>query len=258
MNICGAKTMLFKNGKVESIDLKRYNLIGTTPFSQNVPFFAKHVCPYVLIRDFCIGKDILEIGIGDGYGLHYLCGFADKYAGIDLDSARLLKAKTEYNLRNTAIMDGINLGFKSGIFDVVYSFHVIEHILESQVEQFLRETSRVLKPKGIFVCATPNLEKNRKYKGDKYQIDPLHAKEYVYSDLRRLLESVFPKVEIYSFLPTTKHSFFLKLKKVGLLKYNLCGRNPVKKFYENISTGDFMVSGSNLKDAVDFIGVCQS
>lgn len=249
--------MFFKNGKVNSIDLKRYNLAGTTPFSQNVPFFAKHLCPYVLIRDFCTGKDILEIGIGDGYGLHYLCGLAGKYAGIDLDFERLLKAKTEYNLRNTSIMDGVNLGFRSGIFDVVYSFHVIEHILESQTGQFLQEISRVLKLKGIFVCATPNLEKNMKRKGDRYQIDPLHAKEYIYSDLKRLLESVFPKVEIYSFLPTSRHSFFLKLKKMGLLKYSLFGKNPVKKFYENISTGDFMVSGSNLKDAVDFIGICQ-
>jgi SAM-dependent methyltransferase len=250
--------MFFKNGKVESIDLKRYNLIGTTPFSQNVPFFAKHLCPYVLIKNFCISKDILEIGIGDGYGLHYLCGFAGKYAGIDLDSERLFKAKTEYNLRNALIMNGVNLGFKRGIFDVVYSFHVIEHILESQVGQFLQEIRRVLKPGGIFVCATPNLEKNRKHKGDKYQIDPLHAKEYVYFELKRLLEGAFPKVETYSFLPTARHDLFLKFKKIGLLKYNLCGRNPVKKFYENISTSDFMVSGLNLKDAVDFIGVCQS
>ena len=247
--------MFFKNGKINFIDLKRYNLTGTTPFSENVPFFAKHLCPSVLIRDFCTGKDILEIGIGDGYGLHYLCGFAEKYSGIDLNSARLLKAKAEYNLRNTAIMDGVNLGFKSAIFDVVYSFHVIEHIPESQVEQFLRETNRVLKPKGIFVCATPNLEKNMKRKGDNYQIDPLHAKEYVYSDLKRLLESAFPKVEIYSFLPTSKHSFFLRLKKLGLLKYSLFGKNPVKKFYENISTEDFMLSASNLKDAADFIGI---
>jgi SAM-dependent methyltransferase len=250
--------MLLKNGKVDFIDVKKYNLVGTTPFSKNSPFFAKHLCPYVLIRDFCLGKRILEIGIGDGYGLHYLCGFTGKAFGLDLNPERLLKARAGYDLCNIAVMDGVKLGFKSGAFDVVYSFHVIEHIPQAQVAQFLQEIRRVLTAGGIFACATPNIEKNRKDKGDKYRIDPLHAKEYTYGELKQLLESAFAGVEIYSFLPTPRQGFFLRLKKLGLLKYNLFGKNPVKKFYENISTSDFMISGANLKIAVDFIGICRN
>ena len=44
-------------------------------------------------------------------------------------------------------------------FDVVYHSHVIEHLRVDDVDRFLRECRRVLKPGGIIRVATPDLER---------------------------------------------------------------------------------------------------
>lgn len=44
-------------------------------------------------------------------------------------------------------------------FDVVYHSHMIEHIRVNDVQRFLRECGRVLKPGGIMRVATPDLER---------------------------------------------------------------------------------------------------
>jgi len=46
------------------------------------------------------------------------------------------------------------LEFEGGEFDLVYSFHALEHIKDS--EQALAEMSRVLRPGGAFCIGTPN------------------------------------------------------------------------------------------------------
>tara|TARA_Y200000002_G_C22678453_1_gene663057 strand:- start:2189 stop:3010 length:822 start_codon:yes stop_codon:yes gene_type:complete len=50
------------------------------------------------------------------------------------------------------------LPFKDKSFDVVYSSHFIEHIPKDQVNYFLAECYRVLKPKGVIRLITPDLE----------------------------------------------------------------------------------------------------
>jgi len=249
--------MLLKTGRIAFIDPKRYNPTGALPFDEKVPFFAKHLAPYALVRDICRGKKILEIGVGDGYGMQYLADAAGAYTGVDIDSARLSRAKSKYGLHHALVMDGLRLGFKPCTFDVVLCFHIIEHIPEATVRKFLQEVKEVLRPQGLFICATPNALKNMKHKGDRYQLDPLHAKEYDYRGLKELLGGIFRNAEVYSFLPTIKHDFFLRLKKIGLLKYDFFNTNPVRKFYKNISTSDFRICGRELRNAVDFIAACK-
>lgn len=50
------------------------------------------------------------------------------------------------------------LPFADNSFDAVYSSHFIEHIPIEQVDSFLRECLRVLKPKGIVRIVTPDFE----------------------------------------------------------------------------------------------------
>jgi SAM-dependent methyltransferase len=49
--------------------------------------------------------------------------------------------------------------FPDGHFDAVYHSHMIEHIRVRDVQRFLADCHRVLKPGGIIRIATPNLER---------------------------------------------------------------------------------------------------
>lgn len=51
------------------------------------------------------------------------------------------------------------LPFEDGIYDVVYSSHVLEHIDRSRVPALLGEFFRVLKPGGVVRVVVPDLEK---------------------------------------------------------------------------------------------------
>jgi SAM-dependent methyltransferase len=78
-------------------------------------------------------------------------------------------------------------GINSNQFDAVVTFQVIEHLEDDLA--FLKEIHRVLKPGGVLLLTTPNrlmsLTRN-----------PWHVREYDPSGMKRLLESVFGKVDL--------------------------------------------------------------
>ena len=51
------------------------------------------------------------------------------------------------------------LPFNSGIFDEIYSNHLIEHVYKKDFIFFLKECRRVLKPHGKIIFGTPDLKK---------------------------------------------------------------------------------------------------
>lgn len=99
-------------------------------------------------------QDILVVGCGSGREAGMLArAFNANVVGIDLGDdytfdhegsapAKLLK------------MDAKDLKFSSNSFDMVFSFHTLEHIPEPQ--RALKEMSRVLRPGGVYFVGTPN------------------------------------------------------------------------------------------------------
>jgi 2-polyprenyl-3-methyl-5-hydroxy-6-metoxy-1,4-benzoquinol methylase len=85
------------------------------------------------------------------------------------------------------------LALKSGQFDGAISLEVIEHL--TQVDMFLKETNRILKPKGWFILSTPNIA----WWG--YRLSALMGKP--------------PKKEGYHFRFFTHHSLNLYLSQAG-------------------------------------------
>lgn len=54
------------------------------------------------------------------------------------------------------VADGRHLPFADGSFDVVFSYSVLQHLGEPDVEEVLLETSRVLRPGGVSLHQIPN------------------------------------------------------------------------------------------------------
>ena len=99
------------------------------------------------------GGTVLDVGCGNGSLMHRLVELGWVAIGVDPDAAAIAQARlTGLDARLGTVADQ---EFPDNFFDAVVSSHVIEHT-DLPVE-LLQECERILKPGGILVFVTPNL-----------------------------------------------------------------------------------------------------
>jgi SAM-dependent methyltransferase len=101
------------------------------------------------------GKDILEIGCGNGYGAHLLNqGAPRSYVGIDLMEEQVQMARRSYPDYPFLVQDATDLSsFGSASKDVVVIFGVLHHIPEWR--RGIDEIKNVLRPGGSLFVEEP-------------------------------------------------------------------------------------------------------
>lgn len=109
---------------------------------------------------------VLEIGCGNGFYSALLSPHVKKVFTGDLETANanthtmgIAKAKgllKKLNISNVnlASFSGVNLPFRSGVFDLVFTSSTLEHI--SDRVEVIKEIKRVLKPEGKAIIIVPN------------------------------------------------------------------------------------------------------
>lgn len=157
-----------------------------------------HLVTYQFARDYVRGKVVLDYGCGSGYGSHYLAPDCEHITGIDISKQAVEFAASRYQADNLSYQviapaETAPLPFADNSFDTVVSFQVIEHI--QQVDAYLGEIQRVLRPGGVFVCATPD-RSTRLLPGQK-PWNVWHVKEYSKAGFSRLLGRYFEDVEVF-------------------------------------------------------------
>jgi SAM-dependent methyltransferase len=90
---------------------------------------------------------VLDIGTGSG-GI--AAALAEQHRVISVDVVDQRVTTEGYSF----LLAGDSLPFRDGVFDVVVSNHVIEHVPDQ--ERHLEEIARVLRPGGVCYLATPN------------------------------------------------------------------------------------------------------
>lgn len=144
--------------------------------------------------NFVKDKIVLNAGCGTAYGLDYLSS-ARRIINIDIskDAINYARAKDFSTVTSDfLVMDVAEMGFKRGIFDVVISFEVIEHV--KNYSKYLKEVYHVLKNGGLYIMSTPN--KKTYSLGESRSENIFHVKEFTFIELKNVLERQFKKASI--------------------------------------------------------------
>ena len=99
----------------------------------------EHYLRYLFAMQFCVGKDVLDIASGEGYGSSMLGQVAGTVHGTDLLAEAVDYATQHYSSDSIrfSVGDARQIPHADASFDVVVSFETIEHIAEH--ERFLDE-----------------------------------------------------------------------------------------------------------------------
>jgi len=176
------------------------------------------------------GGKILDAGCGFGFFLSALSKKWDKY-GLELS-----EHCTEYIINNfpsikvkSEIIE--NEPFDSEFFDVIYSFHVIEHVMNPK--EHIKCLKKMLKKGGTLIISTPNINSfvSRRFKGNYRLLGLPHIVLFSVDTLSMLLKQAgFEIIKIkFPFFKTEYFTF-----KNLLRLYNKKTISP--PFYGNIMT----------------------
>lgn len=154
-----------------------------------------HLFPYFYTRDMIEPGDcVLEVGCGDGYGAGILGQRAAEYVGVDLSADAVRHASARYGSATVRFQqaDATALPLVEGTFDLVVSFHVIEHLRDTG--SYLDELARVSKADGRIVLVTPN-RAFRVAVGER-PWNRFHVQEFDAPGLTQLLSQHFANVAV--------------------------------------------------------------
>lgn len=160
-----------------------------------------HLARYEFAKELVIGKNVLDVACGSGYGSAILkAAGAAKVVGLDISSKTIEYAKADFQNQGVEFVVGNaeDLSAYRG-FDVIVSFETIEHL--QHPEKFLQEISRALAPDGILIISTPRRER------EGSPGNPFHVKEWTEDEFAALLSRHFRLVNSYGQYGLEKKSF---------------------------------------------------
>jgi 2-polyprenyl-3-methyl-5-hydroxy-6-metoxy-1,4-benzoquinol methylase/glycosyltransferase involved in cell wall biosynthesis len=151
--------------------------------------FQEHIARYVFASRFIIGKKVLDVGCGVGYGARYLAeNGAASIVAFDISIEAISHAKEHYSASNLEFRVASATNFDFGErYDVITCFELIEHV-DAQTD-VIRCIRKALKEDGILIISTPRaLEQKRTY---------FHTREFSEQEFRLLLADKFSAVKLY-------------------------------------------------------------
>ena len=132
--------------------------------------------PFILpLKNLYVDSPALDIGCGRGEWLELLKDNDILAHGIDFDEGML----TACNQLGLDVLQGDGIKYlkeqDSESKIVISAFHVVEHISFEDLQLFVEESLRVLKPGGLLIMETPNPE-NIRVATEYFYLDPTHIK----------------------------------------------------------------------------------
>lgn len=139
-----------------------------TTFSESMKAPKTDALVALIARDFSAPRSVLVVGCGSGLEAGALArAFGAQTVGIDIcDSFEFDHEGASPAILK--IMDARALDLPDDSFDLVYSFHALEHIPAPRTA--LAEMARVLRPSGHYIVGTPNRSRIFGYFGSPHPL----------------------------------------------------------------------------------------
>lgn len=118
-------------------------------------YYSEDRWEHITVADIIkAGQHLLEIGPGDGVFLQKLTALKDiSYVGLELNLSAIEKAKSR-GIRLTNELLENHAKNNVGVYDLVCSFQVMEHI--SAIHSAMTDSVQALKKGGLLIIAVPN------------------------------------------------------------------------------------------------------
>ena len=158
-------------------------------------WYRRHLAVYEWIGARVIGKRVLDMACGEGYGSEVLSRGADSVVGVDANPEAHEHARLRYVRENLRYERGMveNYG-EPGSFDAVVFLQTIEHVQDPAA--VLRHFQSLLSEGGVAYVSTPNLLTLAPAGAPKSD-NPWHIKEYRGHEFEALCRGVFDSVEVF-------------------------------------------------------------
>jgi 2-polyprenyl-3-methyl-5-hydroxy-6-metoxy-1,4-benzoquinol methylase len=220
-------------------------------------WYRRHLAVYEWIGARAIGRRVVDMACGEGYGAEVLSRSAASVIGVDANPEAHDHARLRYQHQNLRFERDLVESF-SAPCDAVVFLQTIEHVQDP--DAVLEHFKAMLEPGGVAYVSTPNLL-TLAPPGAAKSDNPWHVKEYRAHEFRELCEAHFARVEICGLFHARKlRAHELALRAGWDAVHARLG--VTKPFYDRftpaISARDFALRASDLDRALDFVAVCSA
>ena len=221
-------------------------------------WFRRHLAVYEWIGARVIGRRVLDMACGEGYGSEVLSRSAASVLGVDANPDAFEHARLRYIRSNLRFERGmVEFHGDLGAYDAVVFLQTIEHV--GNPVGVLEHFRSLLAPGGVAYASTPNVLTLAPPGADKSS-NPWHVREYRAADFRELCTAVFGEVELLGLFHARKLALHARALALGWDSVHTRLR-LTKPFYEwftpAIATSDFALRPTGLDRALDFLAVCR-
>ncbi len=219
-------------------------------------WYRRHLAVYEWIGARVIGRRVVDLACGEGYGSEVLSRSARSVVGVDANPEAYEHARLRYRRQNLSFERALVEEWSEPCEAVVF-LQTIEHVQDPGA--ILAAFARVLAPGGVAYVSTPNVL-TLAPPGAEKSGNPWHVTEYRAEEFRALCASHFGAVELLGVF----HARKLRAHELALR----AGWDAVharlgitKPFYDRftpaIAASDFALRPDPLPRALDFLAICR-
>ena len=165
------------------------------PWAPDVQTVYEHLHRYMWAAELVVGRRVLDLASGEGFGAAILAESAEHVIGIDIDRRTVEHSSLNYgdDRIEFELGDAADLTrFADGSFGAVVAFEMIEHVHDQG--RVLEEIERVLAPDGVLIMSTPD---RPAYTDATGRSNPFHVHELDLEGFSTLMGSAFENVAIW-------------------------------------------------------------